>query len=106
MLTTVLCIVVALVLIVIEARARLIAESEELVESIAAHEKKGGKRYNSCDILDDLEKCHQGAFIAATQKSEFKGRYKCDFDKACALHSRLKKFRIATPEPLLQFINR
>lgn len=40
MLTTVLCIVVALVLIVIEARARLIAESEELVESIAAHEKK------------------------------------------------------------------
>lgn len=105
MLTTVLCIVVALVLIVIEARARLIAESEELVESIAAHEKKGGKRYNSCDILDDLEKCHQGAFIAATQKSEFKGRYKCDFDKACALHSRLKKFRIATPEPLLQFIN-
>lgn len=105
LLLTALCIVVAIVAMIFVARVRLIVSSGKLVESIAANEKNSGKPNNLSGILGDLEECYQETFIPAAQKNEFKWRYECDFNKACALHSRLKQFKIATPEPLLQFIN-
>ncbi len=105
LLLTALCIIAAIVTTIIVARARLIATSDKFVKSIAPRGENGGRQHNSYSLIGELEECYRGTFITATQKVAFKGRYGHDFDKARALGGRLKRFRIAIPEPLSRFIN-
>lgn len=106
LLLTALCVIAAaFAATLIAIRARLVAASKRFVESLAFHGRNDDGQYDSYNLTSELEKCYQGAFITAVQKNEFKERYKQDFDKACALCSRLEKFRITIPEPLTRFIN-